>query len=368
MADELEAIEIEVTPEPDAGEPAAKEPAKVDTKAAGTAPAEKAPAAETPPVEKAAAVETPTDDPQKGIEELKRNLEGRAAEAERQSRLSEEQRQAEARRREEAERTAAAATAEAETARSEAMKRELESVSSALTSLESERNALKNSLKEFLEKGDFTNAAEVQSQIGEASGRIVILREGKAQLESRRDQLAKKAAELPVTREAPREAPAVAPLDPQRPWTEDQWNLFLNNRTPRTAQWLRNHPEYASNVEARERIIGAHEYVTKLNRLKPDTDEYFDSLEKALNPQAKPVEKAADKPAPKAAPKPPAAAAPPSRTVPGADGPGSGRVTLSKQERETARILFPDMTPEKAELTYARNKLALQTEGRMGRA
>jgi hypothetical protein len=108
-------------------------------------------------------------------------------------------------------------------------------------------------------------------------------------------------------------------------------------------------------------MLAAHNLVTA-DGIAPDTDEYFDSVESILRVRrSEPVHQADDPMADAAKPtqrRTPPPSAPVSRS---SGGPGSrpNTVRLTSQEREMASMM--GMTVEE----YAKNKLALQKEGKL---
>lgn len=147
----------------------------------------------------------------------------------------------------------------------------------------------------------------------------------------------------------------------------NQLDQIIKAVSPESARWLRDNREHLDNDRAIRRMFRAHEDAID-DGIKPDTDEYFEYIEKRLGiveePQEKPQKKrvqeddaddepmsAASKPAPRQPPPPPA---PVERY-----GSRPNVVRLSRAEAETAKML--GMT----EKEYAMNKLALQKEGKL---
>jgi phage I-like protein len=110
-------------------------------------------------------------------------------------------------------------------------------------------------------------------------------------------------------------------------------------------------------------MVAAHNLVTA-DGVQPDTDEYFETVERILGVQA-PAASVAAAEAPMSAASAPTqrrsspAAAPVSRSGTGTGGGSPNVVRLSADEREMAKMM--GMTAEE----YARNKLALIKDGKL---
>jgi len=275
--------------------------------------------AEAPRTEKTAV------SPEEGVEKLKRQLE-----EERAGRQDAERRANEA------------ARGEAE-ARGEVQKSELDLVKGAIERLTESNDTLEGQYADALAAQDFKTAAKLNRQMSDNSAKLTQLEAGKKALES---------APKPVPR---------APADPVE--------QFCSQLSPASATWVRAHPEFVRDSHKNRQMIAAHELALARGH-KADTAEYFASVEKTLDLTAPVVAKvdpvpdasadAAQAVGGRAAP----AAAPVSRSN-GAHGNRPNVVTLTAQEAEVAHLTFPGMDPKKAEIEYARNKVALKREGKL---
>jgi hypothetical protein len=275
--------------------------------------------AEAPKAEKTAV------SPEEGVEKLKRQLE-----EERAGRLAAEQRANDASRAEAA-------------ARGEVQTSQLDLVKGAIERLTESNDTLEGQYADALAAQDFKAAAKAQRQMADNSAKLAQLETGKKALES---------APKPVPR---------APADPVE--------QFAAALSPASATWVRAHPEFVRDPHKNRQMIAAHELALARGH-KADTPDYFASVEKTLDltapvvtkadPVADPTADAAQASGGRAAP----AAAPVSRNN-GAHGNRPNVVTLTAQEAEVAHLTFPGMDPKKAEVEYARNKMALKKEGKL---
>lgn len=274
-------------------------------------------------------VDAPREEPPKvvtadeGIEELKRRLaasDARAATAERQ--------------RDEA-------TATARTALSEKTDTELSLVTNAIELVKQSNESLKGKLREARETGDVDAEADILAQIGANGVQLHTLERGKVQLEE--------AAKAPKP-------------DPVRE-ISDPVEALAVQLTPRSAAWVRSHPEYARDTRLYQRMLAAHNLAVT-DGIDVDTDDYFAAVEKTLgigNTAAAPAEdesalSGASQGQKRQSAAPPAA--PPSRSGT-LNGSRPDVITLTAEEREIARA--NGMTDKE----YALAKRDLIREGRM---
>lgn len=172
--------------------------------------------------------------------------------------------------------------------------------------------------------------------------------------------------------------------------------------TPATRAWLTKHPEIARDQNKMTRAVAAH-FSAVADGMVPDSTEYFNYIEEKLGVGTKAADARREEPADDGSaevalseaavvddsktkvknqptPKEPeevevaedsdpgATATPPSRRTPAITAAGkasNGKVRLSAAEQEAARFSFPEMKPEIAYREYAKNKVKLETEGRL---
>jgi hypothetical protein len=294
---------------------------EIDAKAAEK-PAKRAPKKDEPAP---AALETPApaaSDTEKGIEKLKKQLAD-----EKSAREAAEARAREAESGEVAAKTDVQAT-------------QLDLVKNAITTVTQASDVLEGKYAEAAAAGDWASAAKIQRELAGNAARLLQLENGKVALEK-------------------------APKPTARP-ALDQVEEFANRCTPKSADWVRAHPEFVRDNNKNRQMIAAHELAIGRG-MKADTPEYFTDIEdtlriakrdpvpenghddeSALTEAARPVSERS----------PPPAGAPVSRSGSG-NGSRPNVVRLSADEREIAKL--NGMTDEE----YARQKVALQKEGRL---
>lgn len=255
----------------------------------------------------------PVDD---GLEALKQQLE-----SERKARA-------------EAERRANEAAQTAYQAQAEMQDSNLHLVVNAIETVNQTNSILKSNYRDAMAAGDYDLAAEIQAEMSSNAAKLLQLEQGKQALEN-----------------APRgEAP--------RPYTADPVEALASQLSPRSADWVRRNPQFATDNRLYQKMIAAHNLAVA-DGIDPDTDDYFASIEDTLRVRSRndyeDASSAAAKPVQRRSAPP---AAPVSRSGTGT-GTRPNRVTLSAEEREMAN--FMGMTPEE----YGRHKLALKKEGRM---
>ena len=254
--------------------------------------------------------------PEDGMEELKRQLEAERA------------------RRQEAERLAHEANERERMARNDKDDSDIQLVANAIQTLSRDSEIMKANYAQALRTGDFSRAAEINGEMNEAAAQLQQLQNG-----------------LEAMKAKPK-------AQPQPPRSSDPVEAFAAQLTPRSADWVRAHPEFVKDARLNRKMIAAHELAVA-DGYVPDTDGYFSAIEQTLKvsqPKAQPEEDASASAAKvtqrrDAAP----AAAPVSRG-------GSSRnnvVRLTAAEREMAEMM--NMKPE----DYAKNKMALQKEGKL---
>ncbi len=210
---------------------------------------------------------------------------------------------------------------------------DIQLVANAIQTLNRDSEILKANYAMALKHGDFTKAAEINSEMNETAAQLQQLNNG-----------------LEAMRAKPK-------AQPQPPRSSDPVEAFAAQLTPRSADWVRAHPEFVKDARLNRKMIAAHELAVA-DGYTPDTDGYFSAIEQTLKvgQRAQPEEDAYASAAKvtqrrDAAP----AAAPVSRG-------GSNRsnvVRLTAAEREMADMM--GMKPE----DYAKNKMALQKEGKL---
>lgn len=250
--------------------------------------------------------------PEDGIKELKLSLE-----RERLARV-------------EAERRAQQQAAQAHLMTREVEDNQRQMLSSALEMVNNERTMLRAQYAEAMSQGNYAMVAEINDRMNDLAVKANVIEQGREAMENQKKQ--------PVT---------------QQPYQADPVETFASQLTPRSASWVREHPEFVRDAKLNRKMIAAHELAVA-DGIEPDTDEYFDYVENTLG-----VNRAAAQEAPKPQRRAAPASAPVSRSGMNSDGSRPNVIRLSAEQREMAEMM--GMTPEE----YARNMRDLKREGRM---
>ena len=233
-----------------------------------------------------------------------------------------------------AEQKAHQANRETHKAKSEVDDTNLQLVVNAIDTVNRDLELLGQAHTYALQSGDFDRATKIQREMSANEAKLLQLNNGKEAMEN-----------------APRQPePQMAPLDP----VED----FASRLSPRSADWVRKHPEFVRDQRLNAKMIAAHNLAVA-DGIPTDTDEYFDAIEETLKVTPKPVQaETDDQYAAKAVRRRDAApaAAPANR---GGQSASSNVVRLTAAEREMADMM--GMKPE----DYAKHKVALKKEGKM---
>jgi hypothetical protein len=212
----------------------------------------------------------------------------------------------------------------------------LYTISSAIDAQKREVEIQKATLAAALSNGDHQQAAEIQYAMSETSSRLQQL------------QLGKEALEKEIKN--PPQKQYQAPVDPVE--------QFASQLSPRSAAWVRSHPQCVTDPRLQQKMIAAHN-IAVADGIPADSDEYFQFVEDTL--KISPRQQEAQESAMSAASAPvQRRTAPPAAPV-SRSGTGTGRQTarLTKEEAEMAKMM--GQTPEE----YAKHKLELIAAGRI---
>lgn len=256
--------------------------------------------------------------PEVGIRELKFQLE--------QEKLA----------RAEAEKRAQMAAQREFVAKNEVTDTNLSLINNAISTTQQETAYLKAGYRDAMATGDYDRAAEIQQRMSDNAARLLQLENGKDALERQGRQAA-----------------------PQYHQPVDPVEALAGQLSPRSAAWIRNNPQFATDQRLFQKMIAAHN-LALADGLQPDTDDYFATVEETL--RIRRPEPTYEDPMAQSATVTQRRSAPPAAPVSrGGNGTGSNpnRVTLSSAEREMAQMM--GMT----EKEYALNKVALQKEGKL---
>jgi hypothetical protein len=235
----------------------------------------------------------------------------------------------------------AAAARNAETAaRTEAQTSNLHAVNAAISAVTQAMDAAEAAYAEALSVGDHGRAAKLNREMNQNAARLSKLEDNKTAIET---------------------APKPTPRPTSAPTNDVE--RIASQLSPRSASWVRAHPEYASGAKYNE-MVAAHNLALARGKTV-ESDEYFATIERILDLNAPPVAPAEAAAAIDTAPQqatggrnsaPAPAAAPVSR---GGTGNGSKprTMTLTKDMREMASMM--GMTDQ----DYAKYRQQLIDEG-----
>ena len=267
-------------------------------------------------------VEAKASDADKAISDLKKQLE-----AERTARYEAENRA----------RQSSNTAAKAET---DVHQANLHLVNGAIESMTRETEILKANYANAMANGDHEQAANINYAMSETASKLNQLRLGKESLESQTRQ-------------------RVQPMERRMDPVEE----FASQLSPRSADWVRAHPQCVTDPRLMTKMISAHN-IAVADGIPADSDEYFEFVEDTLkmNPRrAEPVYDA--EPALSAASAPTQRRASPAATPVSRSGNGTGtptnRATLTREQADMAKMM--GMTPAE----YHKNMMDLKKEGKM---
>jgi len=236
----------------------------------------------------------------------------------------------------EAEKRARMASEREYVAKNEVTDTNLSLINNAISSTQQETGYLKAGYREAMATGDYDRAAEIQQRMSDNAARLLQLENGKDALERQGRQVA-----------------------PQYQQPMDPVEALAAQLSPRSANWVRANPQFATDPRLFQKMIAAHN-LALADGLQPDTDDYFATVEETL--RIRRPEPTYEDPMAQSASVTQRRSAPPAAPVSrGGNGTGSNpnRVTLSAAEREMAQMM--GMTNQE----YAQNKLSLQKEGKL---
>jgi hypothetical protein len=292
--------------------------------------------------------EEPTVDArEKALQDLKRQYEHqkRVAEAEREAR-----RQAELYARQQTQQIGRAQT--------EVQDSNLRIILNAIESTEQNAAMAERDYAEAMAAGDYATAAKAQRAMAQAETHLLQLNNGKNKLEEALQQ----------TTEGSVYEPQVPSFEPQI--QRDPVDVYAEQLTPKSAQWLREHPDAANKIG---KLTRAHADAIE-DGIIAESDEYFDFINGRMGysgnvsreTYAQPEHEA---PRQREYSKKSLASAPvssSSTSVNPTRGPASANtMTLTASEVEFAQLAEPDLPRDKAIEAYARNKQKLIREGKM---
>jgi hypothetical protein len=230
----------------------------------------------------------------------------------------------------EADKRAQQAMATASHAKNEVQDSNLHLVTNAIETIKQSTEMLKNHYREAMSVNDYDRAAEVQQVMATNAAKMLQLEQGKQALESQPKSV------------------------PQQYRSTDPVEALAAQLTPRSAQWLRAHPQFATDQRLYQKMVSAHN-IAMVDGHTADSDSYFDAVEDILKINRN-VEQDDDAMAAAAKPTQRRSSPPAAPVTRSGNGTGSraNTVRLSAEEREIAA--FNKMTDQE----YAIEKLKIE--------
>ena len=236
-----------------------------------------------------------------------------------------------------AERRAREANDQANKAKLDVDDTNMQLLNTAIDTVKRDNFMLKQKMKEAMQVGDYDSVADMQENMANNAAKLMQLENGRVAMENRPKQEA------------------------YAPSYDDPVEAFASQLSPKSANWVRSHPEYVTDQRLHRKMRAAHDMAVA-EEIRPDTKEYFEFIEDTLkvNKRHEREEESAMSAASapvsrRSAP----AAAPVSRSSTGTGSSNPNIVRLTAAEREMAQMM--GMTDKE----YAVNKLALIKDGRL---
>ena len=195
----------------------------------------------------------------------------------------------------------------------EVVSSQLDTVLTGIAAAETEANAAEAQLAIAIEAGDAAAQARANRAIATATSRLDRLKEAKDDLE----QTVKTTKKPPGQQQTAQRQPPADPVE-----------AFTQGMSPRSAAWVKAHPECVTDRKLNARMLAAHN-LALADDIAVDSDEYFERIEAGIKP-AGAVEKKPD-PKPGADGRRPSSAAAPAA---GGSGAGSGEIEVLLTRRE----------------------------------
>jgi hypothetical protein len=224
-------------------------------------------------------------------------------------------------------------------ARGEVDDTNMQLLNGAISDVKRENTWYKSAIRDALASGEYDKAAEYNEAMATNVAKLMRLEEGKASFETR---------------------PKIEPMAR----SSDPVEAFASQLSPRSADWIRNNPEFVTDPRLNRKMMAAHE-MALADGLQADSSDYFSYIEDTLkisknrpdpvfHKDESALSSASNATQRRSAPP----AAPVSRTS-SPTSPGRPIVRLNSAEREMAQMM--GMTDQE----YAKNKLLLIKEGKL---
>jgi len=199
--------------------------------------------------------------------------------------------------------------------RQEVTTSQMDTVLSGIQAANAEAEAAEREHTAAFEAGDGPAQARAFRKMAAAEARIQRLKEAEGDLKEQ------STAKQPVRQEQ-RQQPVNDPVE-----------TFTKGMSPKSAAWIRSHPECVTDAKKNARMLAAHN-LALADDVTVDSDEYFQRIEAGITPKAAAKIEADLKPEPKVNIRPSAPVAPAGSGSGG--GAGGQSVTLTRREVESA--------------------------------
>ena len=143
-------------------------------------------------------------------------------------------------------------------------------IDSALEAANQQAANYKAEFQAALDAADHKAAAEAQERLSDARHNLLRLQEQRAYVDA-------EARRQPPPQQRQQPQPQMQP-----PSVDVLANDLVNSGYPRSADWLRAHPEWTTRPELLKRVASASNHLVDNRGLVADTDEYFEALEQEL--------------------------------------------------------------------------------------
>jgi hypothetical protein len=176
-----------------------------------------------------------------------------------------------------AQRIAMEAAQRAQIAEQRVMGSTVSAIDSALEAAQQQAANFKAELQAALDAADHKAAVDAQEKFNDARHNLMRLQEQRAYVDAE-------------ARRQPQPQPQRQQPQPQlqQPNVDQITRDLIGNGYPRSADWLRNHAEWASRPDLLKRVASASNHLVDNKGLVAETDEYFAALEQELGMQRRP--------------------------------------------------------------------------------
>lgn len=307
-----------------------------------------------PKIEKVKEKKEPVADEAPRIDEREKALNDLRKQYERQKQIAAAEREA----RQKAEQYAREQAQQIGYAHNEVQDSNLKIILNAIDATEQAAASAERDYAEAMAAGNFQAAAKAQRLMAQAESHLLQLQNGKNKLEE--------ALQQPVEGSVyAQQVPSFEPAVPQ-----DPVEMYASRLAPKSAQWLREHPEAVDKIG---RLTRAHQDAVE-DGIAAESPEYFRYIESRLgigqqshDPEPENYEQP-QRVSETTTPKKSMASAPVTSNASvtsSRSNANSNTMTLSSAEVEVALLMEPELSRDKAIEAYARNKAMLVRQGKL---